>query len=84
MKFYVKDQIVESDKALNIGEVFCKLGLDPSVIGGLVDGRLHDFYFYPSFTLRCYFHNLTDHIFSLNITLLILRLTYRDSATNRR
>ena len=48
MKFYVKDQIVESDKALNIGEVFCKLGLDPSVIGGLVDGRLHDFYFYPS------------------------------------
>ena len=48
MKFYVKDQIVESDKALNIGEVFCKLGLDPSVIGGLVDGQLHDFYFYPS------------------------------------
>ena len=48
MKYYVDSKILESDKPLNLGEIFNKLELGSNVLGAEVEGEVKDFYFNPA------------------------------------
>ena len=47
MRYYVGKKELDSEKKLNLGEIFCKLEFDSTVIGAEIDGELQDFYFFP-------------------------------------
>ncbi len=47
MKYSVNDKLLESDKPLNLGEIFTKLEFGSDIIGGEIEGEIKDFYFTP-------------------------------------
>ena len=54
MKYYVDSKILESDKPLNLGEIFNKLELGSNVLGAEVEGEVKDFYFNPADESKIY------------------------------
>ena len=54
MKYYVESKILESDKPLNLGEIFNKLELGSNVLGAEVEGEVKDFYFNPADESKIY------------------------------
>ena len=54
MIYYVDSKILESDKPLNLGEIFNKLELGSNVLGAEVEGEVKDFYFNPADESKIY------------------------------
>ena len=54
MKYYVDSKILESDKPLNLGEIFNKLELGSNVLCAEVEGEVKDFYFNPADESKIY------------------------------
>ena len=43
MKYSVNDKLLESDKPLNLGEIFTKLEFGSDIIGGEIEGEIKIF-----------------------------------------